>query len=58
MGEVKGVRAAGGAREFVLPCSRPGIRPVASKVSGTDKQKCWGKDKVADTPLTHPMNSC
>lgn len=31
-GKVRGVKAAGGAREFVLPCSKLGIGQVALRV--------------------------
>ena len=54
---VRAVRAAGGAREFVLPCSNLGIGRVALRVSKTI-QKCLEKDKVADIHLRQRVNSC
>lgn len=57
-GEVRGVKAAGGAREFVLPCSTLGIGQVSLRVSRKAVQRCWEKDKVVDTPLRQRVNSC
>lgn len=56
--EVRGVKAAGGAREFVLPCSNLGIGQVALRVSRKAIQKCWEKDKVEDIHLRQRVNSC
>ena len=53
-----GVKAAGGAREFVLPCSKLGIGQVALRGSRETIQKCWEKDKVVDIPPRQPVNSC
>lgn len=57
-GEVRGVEAVGGAREFVWPCSKLGIGQVPLRVSRQATQKCWEKDKVADTPPRQRVNSC
>lgn len=56
--EVRGVKAAGGAREFVLPCSNLGIGRVTLRVSRRALQKCWEKDKVADIHMRLRVNSC
>ena len=52
------MKAAGGAREFVLPCSNLGIGRVALTLSRKATQKCWEKDKVADIHLRQRVNSC
>lgn len=52
-----GVKAAGGAREFVLPCSTLGIGQAALRVWKRPMQKCWGKDKVVDSPLRRQLSS-
>lgn len=57
-GEVRGVEAAGVAREFVSPCSKRGIGQAARRASREPTRKCWGKDKVADTPPKQQGNSC
>lgn len=56
--EVRGVKAAGGAREFVLPCIKLGIGQVALRVSRKATQKCWEKDKVVDILPRQRVNSC
>lgn len=57
-GEVRGAKAAGGAKELVFPCSKLGIGQVALKVSRKASQKCWEKDKVVDTLLRRRANPC
>lgn len=54
----RGVKAAGGARKCVLPCSRLWIGQVALTVSRKAIQKCWEKDNVVDIPLRQRVNSC
>lgn len=52
------MKAAGGARERVLPCSRLWIGHVPLTGSRETKGKCWGKDSAAGVPRRQQANAC